>query len=228
MRSCVQEPIVLIDPAEAPEEHGVRYAEHRRIDPDTDSKRRHGHRRESGAPAQGAEGIASVLDERFDESQSPLIAVHLLHLIDTPKLASCRQACFQRQLSAALVFVREAVEMDLNLVLELRLATAPAEESTHARQEDSDPRHRSSCSSVPIGIVMVRAQLFMPQCREWVDSRCPRCRSVAGHTQRGDEYSTRQHDCERINGFDAEQKELDGWHGAPRTDEADDEPSAAK
>ena len=54
--------------------------------------------------------------------------------------------------------VGEAIEMGLNLVVQLGLTTAPAETSAHTREEDSEPRHRSSCSSMRVMIATVRAQ----------------------------------------------------------------------
>jgi hypothetical protein len=86
-------------------------------------------------PAQRAERIASVLDQRLDESQPALITVCLLYLIDTPKLASCRPTCLSRRHPATQVFVGEAIEMGLNLVVQLGLTIAPVEQSAHTRQK---------------------------------------------------------------------------------------------
>jgi hypothetical protein len=56
------------------------------------------------------------------------------------------------------VFISEAIEMGLNLVVQLGLTTAPAEKSAHAREEYPQQRH-GSCSKMRVRITTVLARL---------------------------------------------------------------------
>ena len=56
------------------EQDSVRDAEHRRVGADGERERQHRHRREAGALAQGAQGVAEVLDVRYPSARRAITA----------------------------------------------------------------------------------------------------------------------------------------------------------
>ncbi len=58
------------------------------------------------------------------------------------------------------MFIGEAIEIGLNLVVQLSLTTAPAKQSAHARQENPQQRH-GSCSNMRVRIAIVLIQLYV-------------------------------------------------------------------
>jgi hypothetical protein len=104
------------------EDDGVYQGEDRGIDANAERQCKDGDRGKTGAAPQGSKRVPSVLEERLREWPPMLVAVGLLHLIDTPKLASCREAGVNRRHPATDVFSREPVEMHLDLLCEVGIA----------------------------------------------------------------------------------------------------------
>src|SRR5262245_31018214 len=125
-----------LDRQRAKEKH-VHDAEDRRIGPDAQAEREHGHQSETGGFQQHSRAEAQVLPEVFYPSQPALISICLLHLRHSTETEPRRSLCFFQAHPLLQIVLNLHLEMRADLLLQLSFDTSLQKQAQQTMKENA-------------------------------------------------------------------------------------------
>jgi hypothetical protein len=126
-----------------PQQRRVHQVEDRRVPADAEGEGQRRGQREAGSTTQGARAIAQVLEQRLEERDPRLIAIRLGDLQRPAEPASRLAASLLGPQSAAQELLLRHLEMEAQLLGQLRLAAPAGEEARDAREQLPQRAHRA-------------------------------------------------------------------------------------